>query len=116
MSTTINRPIQIHYENRRSVRSLVNKFLSWCTDQEQNRLLWQCITVVVLGSILTPLTVLAVALSGRNLFLFLTALVAMEMPLVTNLAALPTKITIPVFLLGIVMDITVIVISVFLCA
>jgi hypothetical protein len=39
------------------------------------------------------------------------AIIAMGMALVTNLAALPTKITIPVFLLSIIIDIAIVVAS-----
>ena len=55
---------------------------------------------------------MAVLLAGTNLFLFVLALVAMGMSLVTNLAALPTRITIPVFILSILIDIVIIATSV----
>jgi hypothetical protein len=60
-----------------------------------------------------PLTALIVFLSGANPLLILTPLVAVEITLVVNLSAMPTKMTIPVLLLGIVMDIAVMAVSVF---
>jgi hypothetical protein len=53
-------------------------------------------------------TVMAVLLAGTNLTLFLIAIVAMGMSLVTNLAAMPTKITIPIFVLSILLDLLVV--------
>jgi hypothetical protein len=51
------------------------------------------------------------SLTGANLFFILVALVAMEVTLVLNLTAMPTKITIPAFFIGGVADITIIVVS-----
>jgi hypothetical protein len=111
MSTTINHPISITHESTRSLRSPVIKFLNWSADQQENRLAWQGIGLLVFGCFLTPLSVLLISLTGANLFFTLTALVAMEVTLVLDLTAMPTKITIPAFFLGVVADITIIVVS-----
>ena len=105
--TTIsyNQTIATNYTERISKPSLFTQFITWSEGQQNNRLLWLGITLTGHGCILTPLTVMAVLLAGTNLFLFILALVAMTMSLVTNLAALPTKITIPVFILSIFIDI-----------
>jgi hypothetical protein len=113
MLTTISRPISIPHESTGSLWSLVNRFLNWCADQQENRLGWQGTGLIVLVCILMPLTALIVFLSGANPLLILTALVATEITLVTNLSAMPTKITIPAFILGVVMDIAIMVASVF---
>jgi hypothetical protein len=83
--------------------------MNWCKGQEENRLLWLGIALAGHGCILTPLTVMTVLLAGTNLFLFVLALVAMGMSLVTNLAAMPTKITIPVLVFSILIDIAIVV-------
>ena len=111
MSTTISHPITIHQESTRSLRSLVSKFLTWSADQQENRLGWQGIGLLVLGCFLTPLSVLMMSLTGANLFFILIAIVAMEVTLVLDLTAMPTKITIPAFFLGVVADITIIIVS-----
>jgi hypothetical protein len=54
---------------------------------------------------------MAVLLAGTNLALFVTAIVAMGLSLVTNLAAMPTKITIPVFILSVLIDFVVVAIA-----
>ena len=74
-------------------------------------MLWLGIALTGHGCILTPLTVMAVLLAGTNLYLFILAIVAMGMSLVTNLAAMPTKITIPVFILSILIDIAIVISS-----
>jgi hypothetical protein len=84
--------------------SILSNFFNWCKGQNEHRLLWLGIVLSAHGCILTPLTVLAVVLAGANITLFMLALVSMAMALVTNLAALPTKITIPIFLLSILID------------
>jgi hypothetical protein len=47
--------------------------------------------------------------TGNNLYLFVLATAAMGMTLVTNLAALPTKITLPVFVLSILIDLGIVI-------
>lgn len=85
--------------------------IHWCEGQQQNRLLWLGLALAVHGCILTPLTVMAVLLSGAGFGLFMASMVAMGMALVTNLAAMPTKITIPVFALSILIDIVILLIA-----
>ena len=88
--------------------SVFTRFINWCNDQQEDRLLWLGVALAGHGCVITPLTIMAVLLAGTNLVLFVLALVAMGMALVTNLAALPTKITIPVFVLSIVIDLAII--------
>jgi hypothetical protein len=84
-------------------------FIAWCNSQEKNRFGWLAGALAGHGCILTPITLFAIILSG-NLFIFwILAIVAMAMCLITNLAALPTKITIPVFFASILIDIAIIV-------
>ena len=54
--------------------------------------------------------------TGNNLYLFVVAIAAMGMTLVTNLAALPTKITIPLFILSLLIDLGIIISCVVLAA
>lgn len=96
---------QYRSENR---VSLLSRFMTWSNAQQHNRLLWLGIILSFHGCILTPLTVMGVLLAGTNLTLFMVAIVAMGMSLVTNLAAMPTKITLPVFALSIFIDLVVV--------
>jgi hypothetical protein len=89
--------------------SLFTKFMAWCTDQDRNRYGWLGIALGSHGCVFTPLTMFAIILSGNHIYFWFLAIIAIMMMLVTNLAALPTKITIPVFLFSILIDITIII-------
>ena len=91
--------------------SLLTRFISWTKGQEQFRYGWLGIILGAHGCFITPATVFVVMYTGNNIWFFMTAVIAMTMSLVTNLAALPTKITIPVFFAGIIIDIAIVAIS-----
>jgi hypothetical protein len=99
------------YPERISYPSIFTRFMTWCNHQQHNRLLWLAIALMGHGCIITPITVVAALLSGTSLILFTLATAAMAMVLVVNLAALPTKITIPIFILSIFIDLGIIIAS-----
>ena len=88
--------------------TLFTKFINWCENQQENRILWIGLALGGHGCIITPLTIFAVVLAGNSLALFMTAVLAMAITLIVNLAAQPTKVTIPVFILTILIDLGVI--------
>lgn len=105
--------IPVNYTERTASASIFKKFMQWCEGQQTNRLLWIGVILAAHGCILTPLTVMVVFLGGTaNIALVVTAIAAMGLALVTNLAALPTKITIPAFALSIIVDIAIIAITI----
>lgn len=106
-TTTLTSAIVLNYSPAIQKPSLLNRFNTWCANQQEARLLWLALALMGHGAVLTPLTGIAVVMAGTNLFLFVLVLSAMAMTLVTNLAALPTKITIPVFVLSVVIDVAV---------
>ncbi len=106
-STTFTPSITLTQENTSS--NFWSRFMTWCKGQEENRLLWLGIALAGHGCILTPITVMAVLLAGTNMILFMLALVAMGISLVTNLAAMPTRVTIPAFFFSILIDVAVII-------
>jgi hypothetical protein len=85
-------------------KSLTHQFIDWCKSQEQYRFGWLAAILAGHGCLITPVTLFFVMIAGNSPLLWAFAIVAMTMCLVTNLAALPTKITIPVFFLSIVID------------
>ena len=93
---------------REAKRTIIHQFVDWCEKQEKNRLLWLAIIITAHGCFITPLTLMFVISSGNSMFFWTLVMAAMGMSLVTNLAALPTKFTIPVFFLGLVIDLVVI--------
>jgi hypothetical protein len=90
-------------------QALLSRFISWCNGQEKYRFGWLAIIITIHGCILAPVTVLSIALGGNNFVLWGVAIGAMAMALVTNLAAMPTKVTIPVFFFSVLLDLLVIV-------
>lgn len=115
MATTTYHPLITGYYSKPVTNNhLFTNFMQWCTKQEYNRLLWLGLGLTFHGCILTPITVLVLAMTGNNLYLLFFCVLAMVLVLISNLAALPTKITIPVLLLSIVMDIIIIITSVFI--
>ena len=90
-------------------QSFLSRFFNWCNGQEKYRFGWLAITLTLHGCILAPVTVLSIALCGNNFVLWGVAIGAIAMALVTNLAAMPTKVTIPVFFLSVLLDLAVIV-------
>jgi hypothetical protein len=88
--------------------SMIHRFISWTNEQEKNRLAWVGFVLAFHGCILTPVTILITGLAGANFAYFMTAAVAIFMCLVVNLAAMPTKITIPVFFFSVLLDVIII--------
>lgn len=109
MQTTLNQTLNTTYTGSFSQTSLWSRFMAYAKGQEHNRIMWVGLVLAVHGCALTPITVMATLFAGPNFFLFMTAMVAMGIALVTNLAAMPTKITIPAFALSVIMDIVILI-------
>ena len=103
-STTFNQTIARNYIPAASKVSMATRFINWCQGQQENRILWIGLALCVHGCILAPLAIYLVAMSGNSLALFMTTMVSMCAALVVNLAAMPTKITIPVFFVTLIVD------------
>jgi hypothetical protein len=108
-TTTLNPSLSSTYTEKASQSGLFTRFMNWCKGQDENRFLWVGIALAGHGCILTPLTVMAVLMAGTNMFLFMLCIISMGMALVTNLAAMPTRITIPVFALSVLINIAVLI-------
>lgn len=85
-------------------KSLIIQFFTWCEEQEKNRFLWIAAILFCHGCLITPITGLAITLVGNSMWLWSFAIAAMAMALVTILAAMPTKATIPVFFFSLLID------------
>jgi len=84
------------------------KFITWADKQEDNRFLWLAIGIAGHGFVFTIVTIMMVIFTGNNFIYWPFVIGAMALSLVTNLAALPTKITIPVFFATLLIDIVII--------
>lgn len=108
METTIKNN-DTHIETTQSSTSRWKRFINWSAGQEENRIMWTAITIFGHGCIVTVLTILAIVLTGNNFIYWPFAIVAIAAPVVGNLAAMPTKITIPVFFFSILIDLVIII-------
>ena len=109
METILHQSASISFVQNETKATTFSRFMTWCEGQEKYRFGWLAAALSVHGCALTPITLFAIILAGTNIIFFVLALVAMGMALVTNLAAMPTKVTIPVFFLSIVIDIAIII-------
>jgi hypothetical protein len=94
-------------------KSVVLRFFDWCKSQEDNRLLWLAVIVFMHGCVLTPLTLITIFAGGNSMISWAFAIGAMAMALISNLAAMPTRYTLPIFALSVLIDVTVMVVSLY---
>ena len=99
----------VSYE--RSEAGLWKKFIDWCTAQDENRYGWLAIGLFGHGCILAPITLLVTLLSGVNMIFFSLVILSMAAVLVSNLAAMPTRYTLPILFFSIVLNFGVLVAS-----
>lgn len=106
METTVKHvyahPIQ------RSKLSVWKKFITWCEGQEKFHFGWLAAALTIHGCVLTILTLFAIVLAGNHFIFWPFAIGAMGITLIVNLAAMPTKITIPVFFFSVLVDLLII--------
>ena len=89
-------------------KNIVQKFLAWCESQNENRIAWLAIALAGHGCVITPITMFFIMMAGNNFVYWPLAMGAMTMCVIVNLAAMPTKITIPLFVLSLVIDLVII--------
>jgi hypothetical protein len=88
--------------------SVVRRFMDWCHGQEKNRLAWLAVIIAGHGCVITPLTLGFVMLAGNDFSLWPWIIGAMGMSLISNLAAMPTRVTIPIFFISLLIALAVI--------
>lgn len=104
-TTTLFPPVTTSYNNKLIKRNNIARFFAWCASQEEKRLMWIGITLPLQACIFAPATLAIALLAGIHFSLFIPIIAALVLTFITNLAALPTKITIPVFFLAVLVDI-----------
>ena len=104
MQTVLQQSYAPAYSQTDSKASTWTRFMTWCKNQKENRFVWLSIALAGHGCVFTPLTLFIIMYSGNSMLLWAIAILAMGMCLITNLAALPTKITIPTFFLSLLLD------------
>jgi hypothetical protein len=108
METTVKHLYAQSLSTKRKA-SAWKKFIAWCDGQEEYRLGWLGAAVTLHGCILTIVTMFAVVLSGNHFIFWPFVIAAMASTLLVNLAAMPTRITIPVFFFSVFIDLVIII-------
>ena len=85
------------------------KFIDWCNSQEKYRFGWLAAALTLHGCVLTIFTMFAVVLAGNHFIFWPFIIGGMGITLIVNLAAMPTKITIPVFFFSVLVDLLIII-------
>lgn len=111
MQTALQQSYTASFSQTASKSSVWIRFINWCKSQEENRFGWLAIALATHGCMITPLTLFIIMLTGNSMFFWGIAIAAMGISLVTNLAALPTRITIPVFFFSILLDLGIVIAS-----
>jgi hypothetical protein len=100
------------YVQKPSRVNSLRRFMSWCDQQEKNRLLWLGLGIIGHIGTIVPLTLLSILFLADNNFALWIVVLCVNMPVVAlNLAAQPPKVTIPVMLTSLVINVVVIAIS-----
>ena len=90
----------------------MSRFISWCDQQEKNRLLWLGIGIMGHIGMILPLTLFAILFLANNNFTLWIVVLTANMPvLALNLAAQPPKVTIPVMLTSLFVNIVIVAVS-----
>ena len=96
------------HDHAHSIGSLWKRFIAWATGQEENRFLWLTIGIAGHGFVFTIITTMIIVFTGNHFIFWPFAIAAMAMCLISNLAALPTKITIPILFFSLLIDVVII--------
>lgn len=103
MQNTIPHTHAAHVTGERTAST--HGFFDWCTKQQPNSLFWLAAIMLVQCCVMVPVTLYVLAHTNMSFIYWTLPAVAIVMCLVTNLAALPTKITIPTFFISILIDV-----------
>ncbi len=108
MQTTLHPSYPGIYTRSAARDSLWKRFINWTDRQEEWRFGWVAGILVGHGCFFTIITMMAILFTGNHFIFWPFAISAMAICVVVNLAAMPTRITIPVFFFSVLMDLVVI--------
>jgi hypothetical protein len=116
MSYTISSQQDVYeYQETTTRPSALVRFFKWAENEDKiNHVSWVGISVTAMAAVIFPLTMAVVLLNGASFGCIIAAMVSLVLVVVTNLAALPTKYTIPFLFLGGLIDVVAIISSFFI--
>ena len=110
--STVSFPSEyVQYPAQVRRQKTISRFLTWLNQEEKNRIAWVGIGITAMAAVFFPLTMSAILFNGAAFSLIIGAMFSLALVVITNLAALPVKYTIPAFFLGISIDIVLIIAS-----
>jgi hypothetical protein len=103
------------YSVRKEKKSLWSAFILWATNEDkEHHIGWVGITITSMAAVFFPITMSVIMFNGAHFGMIIAGMMPLALVVTTNLAALPTRYTIPFFFLGILVDAGVIAASFFL--
>ena len=116
MTYILSQPEIHHYQNvPAQKRSFIGRFFKWAADEdEKHHIGWVGGTVTAMTAVFFPISMAAILANGAAFGLIIAAMSALVLVVVTNLAAMSTRYTIPFFFLGILIDAIAIIASFFI--
>jgi hypothetical protein len=112
MAHTLSHQHAYLLSDKKTHSSVFSRFFAWARRQdEKNHVGWVGASVMTMAGVLFPATMAFILLNGAEFSLIIAAMSALVLVVVTNLAALPVKYTLPFLLLGTLTDVVVIVAS-----
>jgi uncharacterized membrane protein (UPF0136 family) len=112
MEHTISHHQSYLIQERSSQASVLSRFFAWATNQEEKfHVGWVGASIMIMSGIIFPATMASILLNGADFGLIIAAMSALVLVVVANLAALPTKYTIPFLFLGMLTDLVVVIAS-----
>lgn len=112
MGITIEKEFAPAYEHQKTQASIWKRFIKWADTQEEYRFGWTAFAIAGHGCVFTILTVMIILLTGNNFIFWPFAIGAMAAVLISNLAAAPTRITLPILFFSLLIDIAIIAICI----
>lgn len=109
METSIQHVLQPVYKRTEVTETPWNRFISWADGQEEHRFGWTAFAIAGHGCVFTIITVATILFTGNNFFFWPFAIGAMTITLIVNLAAMPTRVTIPVLFASLLVDLAIVV-------
>jgi hypothetical protein len=106
MTYILSQPGTFHQQTfPKQKKSLIANFIQWATNEDdEHHIAWVGASITAMAAVFFPLTMSAILLNGANFGLIITAMISLSLVVITNLASLSTRYTIPFFLLGILID------------
>jgi hypothetical protein len=116
MTYIISQPETLQgYAILKEQRSLLTRFIQWATAEDvKHHIAWVGASVTCMTAVFFPLTMSVILVNGAAFGLIITAMVSLVLVVTANLAAMPTRYTIPLLFLGILIDLCAITLSFFI--